>query len=81
MIKVYLLKEFEDLKEYGLTKEPQGVCYELKLETYNIFIWNRKDNIDYEYKRVYIEFKDHNMILEDFYTLYTMIIRGVIGYE
>lgn len=77
---MYLLKEFEDLKEYGFCREPQGVCYELKLETYNIFIWNRKDNIDYEYKKVYIEFKDHNMILEDFYTLYTMIVRGVIGY-
>ena len=77
---MYLLKEFEDLKEYGFSRELHGVCYELKLETYNIFIWNRKDNIDYEYKRVYIEFKDHNMILEDFYTLYTMIVRGVIGY-
>lgn len=77
---MYLLKEFEDLKEYGFCREPQGVCYELKLETYNIFIWNKKDNIDYEYKKVYIEFKDHNMILEDFYTLYTMIVRGVIGY-
>ena len=77
---MYLLKEFEDLKEYGFCREPQGVCYELKLETYNIFIWNKKDNIDYEYKRVYIEFKDHNVILEDFYILYTMIIRGVIGY-
>ena len=77
---MYLLKEFEDLKEYGFCREPQGVCYELKLETYNIFIWNRKNNIDYEYKRVYIEFKDHNMILEDFYTLYIMIVRGVIGY-
>lgn len=77
---MYLLKSFDDLKEYGFTREPQGVCYELKLETYNIFIWNRKDNIDYEYKKVYIEFKDHNMILEDFYTLYTMIVRGVIGY-
>ena len=78
---MYLLKSFDDLKEYGFRREPQGVCYELKLETYNIFIWKRKDNIDYEYKRVYIEFKDHNIILEDFYTLYTMIVRGVIGYE
>lgn len=78
---MYLLKDFEDLKEYGFIKEAQGVCYELKLDTYNIFIWNRKDNIDYEYKRVYIEFKDYNVILEDFYTLYTMIVRGVIGYE
>ena len=77
---MYLLKSFDDLKEYGFRREPQGVCYELKLETYNIFIWKRKDNIDYEYKRVYIEFKDHNIILEDFYTLYTMIVRGVIGY-
>lgn len=78
---MYLLKDFETLKEYGFIKEAQGVCYELKLDTYNIFIWNRKDNIDYEYKRVYIEFKDHNVILEDFYTLYTLIVRGVIGYE
>ena len=76
---MYLLKSFDDLKDYGFTRAA-GVCYELKLDTYNIFIWNRKDGIDYEYKRVYIEFKDHNMILEDFYTLYTMIVRGVIGY-
>lgn len=78
---MYLLKDVSVLKDYGFIKEPQNCSYDLRLEQYNIFIWNRKNDIDYEYKRVYIEFKDHNIVIDDLYILYQLIIDGVIGYD
>lgn len=77
---MYLVKDFEELRKYGFVRDAIRSCYELKLETYNIFVWMIKNDSDYQYKRLYIEYKNGNIVIDDLLVLYQLIIDGVVAY-
>ena len=75
---MYYTGEFKDLKKYGFFEEAQGTCYEIKKEQCNIFIWKHKKDPDYEYRKIYIEYKNGNVIIDDLKELYNLIFAGLV---
>lgn len=77
MLKIKDSVDLKELKKYGFRLEPERAYYYILYEEFELFVWITK-NSDYKARHIYIEPKNHSMIMFKLDVVYSMIMDGIV---
>lgn len=74
---------FELLRNYGFQQDTGNYCFSFENDECTVFIISSKRMKEYKYRHLYIEFKEHSMILTEktLSAIYKMIADGILKGE